>query len=539
MRHHLAASAVILALLCASPLAAQSASADKESFVIEPPSLASGTQSATLRLISNTASGFVTSSAKAPTIAFSAGVTLTAGTFQMLNANEAECQVSVDADAFGVVQASISLYSVNGSTTSQTLRGTLGILGPAPLEDVDAEIRVESIELVQVNVTEDQAAGVIVLDGRLNGGISITAPTGTVFAQEPQVEIDAGDITMPGLSEGDSVFTFQIGNAPKADVLVRIVGISYDTSSFTTLGGVEGGLACLLSGAALENHEVLAVNAHTALTTVEGANDVVESSETSSSSSSGSSSSDDSSDSTTPTTATTTTSSASSEGSSREREDDERRERRRAAEEEEARRRNSGSQPSGSGTSSAGGGPKYTPLPAERGKTPGPVDRGGSSSGGARPVPSGGPSSDMGGGGRASWASGDEKPETSQPDGKTKAPETPPRLITTPGLYFCDKDFQPVDAVVLDRIVSGKAAARVWIVLKLKEDKNPGQVDTVDVTLRLGGTRRQIRLTETARNSGEFRCDEKGILLVSTQDPDSNRKEAEAKAPKPRLSTWK
>ncbi|MCW8136089.1 MAG: hypothetical protein KIT75_10470 [Planctomycetota bacterium] len=108
--------------------------------------------------------------------------------------------------------------------------------------------------------------------------------------------------------------------------------------------------------------------------------------------------------------------------------------------------------------------------------------------------------------------------------------------MVTPGLHFCDKDFNPISAVVLNRIVSGEAGGRVWIVLKLDKDRNPDRVDTVTVKLTLGGVSRELQLTETGKNTGEFRCSKEGVLLIAQENPDSNEPEAAKVEPKPRFT---
>ena len=82
-----------------------------------------------------------------------------------------------------------------------------------------------------------------------------------------------------------------------------------------------------------------------------------------------------------------------------------------------------------------------------------------------------------------------------------------------------------------------KAGARVWISVKLKADKTP-EIDTIDVTLRVCGVSRTIKLTETGKTTGEFRCDKSGVLLVSEEDPDSNVSEEKAIERKARPSGW-
>jgi hypothetical protein len=151
--------------------------------------------------------------------------------------------------------------------------------------------------------------------------------------------------------------------------------------------------------------------------------------------------------------------------------------------------------------------------------------------GGGAASPAGGGAASPGGTG--SISNDDPAPETGKKlePGKAEAR----KLEITPGLHFCDKNFSPVTALVLDKAVAGEAGGRVWIVLKLKADKQPDKIETVTVKLTVNGTSRELTLTETGKNTGEFRCGKDGILIVANENPDSNAEEKEAAPPKPRF----
>jgi hypothetical protein len=83
--------------------------------------------------------------------------------------------------------------------------------------------------------------------------------------------------------------------------------------------------------------------------------------------------------------------------------------------------------------------------------------------------------------------------------------------------------------------VAGEAGGRVWIVLKLKADKQADKIETVTIKLTVNGTTRELALTETGKNTGEFRCGEDGILVIANENPDSNTEEKAAEPPKPRF----
>jgi hypothetical protein len=521
----------------AAPLCAQTppasiptpqASESKESFVLEPTGVATGAQNATLRLISNTPAGFASSSSRQPEIKFGEGVKLVTGSFRMLNANEAECKVTVEADAMGVCDVSLVFYSVNGSKVLSTQRATLGLLGPAKVGGID--VSVESSPVVRVNVTEAQSAGVIVLSGNLGGVVTLTSPTGTRFSRAPSPVTNKGTIGSPALAENNTQFNF-IVNSGQADTVVRVTEISYDTSLFTTTGGALGALNCAISGAALGGQSTLVANAHTALTTIAGSND-----NTDAPANTGSQGSDSSSSGETTGGGTSQNNPSSGTGASRTRETE-----RPARNDGGNNNRDSGGRSVNSPAQPSGGpapressapppgpvSPSVQPAPggrAEPPRGPGP---------GAAPSPAGGSQPRSGGDGTAT--AGTTKPGEETPPSTAEEPKAV--LITTPGLYFCDKDFKPLDMLVLNALVSEKAGARVWISVKLKADKTP-EIDTIDVTLRVCGVSRTLKLTETGKTTGEFRCDTTGVLLVSEEDPDSNVSDEKAVERKARPSGW-
>ncbi|MCC6150110.1 MAG: hypothetical protein IT461_07665 [Planctomycetes bacterium] len=527
----------LLMLALAAPLCAQTpptsiptpqASESKESFVLEPTGLATGAQNATLRLISNTPAGFASSSSRQPEIKFGEGVKLVTGSFKMLNANEAECKVNVDADAMGVSDVSLIFYSVNGTKVLSTQRATLGLLGPAKVGAID--VSVESSPVVRVNVTDAQNAGVIVLSGNLSGAVTLSAPTGTRFSRAPSPVTSKGTIGSPALAENNTQFNFII-NSGQADTVVRVTEISYDTSLFTTTGGVLGALNCAISGAALGGQSTLVANAHTALTTIAGSNDNTDAPADTSNQGSNSSSSGE-----TTSSGTSQNNPSSGTGASRTRETE-----RPSRNDSGNSNRNSGGRSVNSPAQPGGGSaPRESsappPGPANPGVQPAPGGRAEPPRGpspGAAPAPAGGSQPRSGGDGSATVGTTKEGEE--KPPAKVEEPKVV--LITTPGIYFCDKDFKPLDILVLNALVSEKAGARVWISVKLKADKTP-EVDTISVTLRVCGVSRTLKLTETGKTTGEFRCDSSGVLLVSEENPDSATTEEKAAEVKPRPSGW-
>lgn len=512
--------ALLLLLSGACTLAAQSVpepSAAKESFVIEPGNLPSGARNTAIRLVTSTAAGFTTSSAKLPQVKLSAGAELVAGSFVVLNQNEAECRVNVGEAAFGTVEVRVELYGVNGTSVLKTLRGTLGVTGPQPVAGSQAKLAVEEVKLVRVNVTEPQNAGAILISGKISGAVSITAPTGTTFTEAPVATVDKGDINSPALGTGNTVFTFSIGNAALEDVTVRVGDIKYLTALFSAAGGVMGDLACEVGGAALANQSALVVNAFTAKTTLEGTNDVPQEPPPTTSQPSESTG--------TPATGGGGVAPGAlgqgRSGPNRER---------------NARRENNQAAPRGPSVAPAAPA-SSAPRPAQPA-----IDRGApapnaqpqsqpAAQPGAKPAP-GGPAAEAAGAGSIGPGKATPRPET--PAGTLRVEAKP--LVVTPGLHFCDKDFKPISAVVLNRIVSGEAGGRVWITLKLEKDRTPDRVDTITVKLTLGGVTRELQLTETGKNTGEFRCGKEGVLLIAQENPDSNEPEAAKIDPKPRFT---
>ncbi|MBV6516952.1 MAG: hypothetical protein HPKKFMNG_02650 [Planctomycetes bacterium] len=504
------------------PANSNQASPSKESFLLEPPGLATGAKDAYLRLVSNSPAGFASSSSKQPEIRLGEGVKLVTGSFRLLSPNEAECRVDVDADAMGTVEVSLVFYSVNGTSVLSTQRATLGLLGPTKISGID--ISVESVALVRVNVSEAQAAGVVVLSGPVNGALTLVAPTGCRFSRAPLATTTKGTINTPGLAEGNTQFTFGVGNAAGEAAVVRITEILYDTSTFTLTGGALGALNCELRGGALSGQSTLVANAYTALITIAGTNDNTDTQPAPGGQNSNSTSTPEGAP------VTTTVPGDSTSGGTGRSRDSERAPRQGNQRDTSSPARSS---PPTSGPTPQGGGSSTPPprAPEVRSDVPPPPPRS-EAPAPPRAVPAGSGASSAGGDGGARWVN-DPKPAA-----PAEAPDAAPKmvLITTPGLYFCDKDFGPVDMVVLNSLVSDRAAARVWIVVKLEKDKNPDAIETIDVTLRVSGTVRQLKLTETGKNTGEFRCDKAGVLLVSDENPESNPAEKPVSEPKARPS---
>lgn len=522
---------LLLLLACALPLFAQvpptpDPSAEKESFTIQPGSVDRGVRNFAVRLVANKAAGFSNSSSKAPVLKFSAGVTLVAGSLQILNQNEAQANIDVDNDAAGTIEVKLELYSVNGSSVLKTLRATLGIKGTSDLPGSQAEVGAESVKLVQVNVAAPQAAGALLVTGKIAGTVRIKAPTGTNFSSAPVATIDSGDINSPALEQTNTVFTFSIGNAALDDVTVRVDSILYNTQFFG-LVAQQGDLVCELTGAALANQTALVVNAFTAKTEVAGSNDNSE--DTGGNNNSGGNASENSNS-----TAQSggTPNAVLPQGRTLDNNSNNRPERN--------RNRNNNT-PGGSSrplTSQLGGGSAQgggqVPPPRfdspDVGAAPGPVG----GAGGAVAAPSAGNPGGAGLGGTGSITNEKSDGKTGEGELETRKVEAK-ELEITPGLHFCDKDFKPVSALVLDKAVAGEAGGRVWIVLKLKTDKQPDKIETVTVKLTVNGITRELTLTETGKHTGEFRCGKDGILVIANENPDSNEPEKATAAPKPRF----
>jgi hypothetical protein len=518
----------LLLTLCVAPLLAQGApapdpSAAKESFVLQPAAVERGVRNFAIRLVANEPAGFATSSSKPPALSFGAGVKLVAGSFSLLNQNEAQASIDVESDVEGTVEVKLELFSVNGTAVLKTLRASLGIKGVSDVSGSQAKVGAESIRLVRVNSSDPQPAGVILISGAIAGSVSVKAPTGCAFAVQPTVSTSSGDINSPALASANTVFSFAIGNPSLNAVTVRIEGIQYNTQIFKLAGGTEGDLACEVSGAALSNQIALVVNAFTARTTIEGSND-----NTTPAPAAGTGTGSQSSNSTSGTGATPSsinTGSRPLESSNNNR-----------ANRDRANRNNQGgaSQPAPqAGATRAPSGPGAVPLPPQGGQAGAaggaPAAGVGGAGGGATKAGGG---ATMGGTGSITQEKVDgseleRKLETAKPEPKT--------LEVSPGLYFCDKDFKPVSALVLDKMIAGEAGGRVWIVLKLKKDKQPDKVETVTIKLTVAGVSRELTLTETGKNTGEFRCGKEGILVVANENPDSNREDKEAEPPKPRF----
>lgn len=534
---------VLLAGIAATLLGAQQlppgvqappATADKESFQIQPRNLSAGAKDQALRLVCNTAAGFNTSSSRPPQLKFSAGATLRASSFHLLSANEAECRVDIADDAFGTVDVSLELYSVNGTAVASTLRATLGVIGQAAVPQSQAKVGAESVELVRVNHSSPQKAGAILLTGSIAGSVSITAPTGTMFSKQPVATTSAGTVNSPALASNNTVFTFSIGNAGLDDVTVRVGDIEYNTQLFGLGGGVNGALACEVTGAALSNQTTLVVNAFTARTTLQGTND---NTTPAAGGSQGTNSQTGNSTTTPKTPAGSVNTQPSSQGRNLENAQRDR------------QQRNRDTQPATGGA--VGGGPVAgtAPAPARAPIAPPPQQLAPQNQGGAQPQPqpaAPGGAAPVAGGSPATRnaADGSMRPAPEQPQPRPEPGTTgtgldirreAPAMQVSPGLYFCDRDFKPLGAVVLDKTVAGEAGGRVWIVFRRAKDKDPTKVETVTVTLKVCGVARELILTETGKDTGEFRCGREGVLLLAAENPDSNTVDAPAEPAKIRL----
>ena len=522
----------LLMFICAAQLAAQTLppgtptpdpTQPKESFVMQPGAVDRGARGLAIRMVANDPAGFANSSSKQPTISFGAGATLSPGTFQLLNQNEAQCSIDVDEDAESTIEVSIELFSVNGTTVLKTLRATLGVKGTSTVSGSQAKVGVESVLLVQANVEDPQPAGVIVISGSIAGTVSIKAPTGCAFEALPTATATSGTINTPKLDQANTILTFGIGNSTLADVTVRVEGIEYNTQFFGLVGGVEGDLACEISGGALSNQTALVINAFTAKTPIQGSNDNGDAPPPTETPATGSESSASTSNPNSGTSVNTGSRPLDSSSNNR-------------ADRNNRRTNNGGGRSStplgSSGESSRPGSSGFRPVPNRSGPLPNTSAPSPGPAGGGGVISKSGGSSGAGGG---SGSISQENTSKDEMDKKLETKTEPKVLEVSPGLHFCDKDFKPVTALVLDKIIADEAGGRVWIVLKVKKDKNPDKAETLTVKLTVNGTSRELALTETGKNTGEFRCGKDGILVVANENPDSNAEEKTAEPPKPRF----
>lgn len=532
----------LLVALLAAPLLAQgtppAASPEKESFVVQPKNVAAGARDQALRFVANTASGFTTSSSKPPQVKFSAGATLKPGTFVMLNANEAECKVDIADDAVGTIDVTIELYSVNGTKTFQTLRSTMGIAGATAVPSSPAKVGAEGIELVRVNVADAQSAGAILISGKVNGSVSISAPTGTAFTKAPAVTATGATIGAPQLASANTIFSFNIGNVALAEASVRVAEITLNTQLFGLAGGVEGQLACEVTGTALSGQSALVVIAHTAKTTIQGENDTAGTEDSGADKPAPAPTQTDG-------TGTTTAPSSINTGSADGRPLDSTN----SGRERDNNNNQPGANPGRPNPSTAQPGSQSPSQNFNRGPQQGQQGQQGQPGGiGSAPPPAAGGAFQPAGKGGATPGpmadDGQAKPGSAETPAK---PETPAQggglqgepgaapLQVSAGLYFCNKEFEPVGALVLDKAVGDEAGHRIWILMKRPADKDPAKVETVTVKLTVSGVTRELILTETGKDTGEFRCGKEGILLVAPENPDSNSEEAPPEPPKARV----
>jgi hypothetical protein len=542
----------ILAIGCVTAVAqdAPEPSPEHEPFSIQPGTIESGAANVELRLVSTTPAGFAVSSARPPRLTFGAGVTLVEGSFEVLNQTEARCVVNADSEAFGTVEASIRFYSLSGNSVLKTMRATLNVGGPLGIDGTQASIRADA-RLVRVNVTEPQAAGDIEIRGNISGTLSVTAPTGVSFSSAPTVSVAGGNSASPRLESNNTVFSVNIGNPEGGEVTVSLTGIRYVTAMFGVSGGVEGALAVEVGGSALGGNSALAVNAFTAKTELEGEPDEDETEQPPPEGGSNGNNEEQAAEQvpvgggtigTPPTSSSQRRDSSRADGSSG------------------PRQPGPAGQPGQrwqGGNFQGGGGGRQVPSRAGGGR-PGGNRAGGGGGGGGQQAGGGGESGggqspQQSGGARQTPANvggsqghltermqpGDYEPGSSGEGARLRGERVrgPEDLPTAPGIYFTDRDFNPVSAVVLDRVIGSEAGGRIWVKLVLPNTRTPDRVDTVTVRVTIAGSTREITLTETGPNTGEFRCSRDGILIVSGEDPDSTTdpSQREEVAPRARM----
>ncbi|MCF6227980.1 MAG: hypothetical protein L3J82_04825 [Planctomycetes bacterium] len=524
-------SLLILGLL-ALPVSAQipggapdpDPSPDKESFVVMPSTVARGAMNVEIRLVNNTPAGYSHSSSRAPELIVGAGATLVVGSFAILNTNEAKAILNIEQDTASSISLKINIYAVNGTTVLNTFQATLGVTGTMAVSSSSASIGADDVKLVVIDSEDEQSAGDISITGAISGTVSITAPSGTTFASIPSATSGVADINSPALAENKTVFNFSIGNSGGGNITVTISDILYNTQFFNLIGGVEGDLALEITGGALSNQSALVVNAFTAKSTIEGNNDTADPTEEPPAPNTNS----EESESSAPTGATNNSSRNSGTGN-----------RRSLSSSNGNNRSNRNSKSSGRPNSSA---PRPAPNVGRQPNRPTStrtVNRGGRNVPriGGKPVGGGAGSIAAGGAGNTG---GDGTVEHAQADTAEEAVrnklkvEKVRKLVTAPGLYFTNKHFEPVTAVVMNRFVKNEAGGRIWVVLK-KEKNDDAKIETLKVKLTIGGSSREIKLTETSKDSGVFHSNAEGVLVVTNEDPDSNREAAREKEPRRRF----
>lgn len=519
-------SLLILGLL-ALPIFAQmpdpDPSPDKESFVVSPSTVARGAMNVEIRLGNNTPAGYSHSSSRAPDITVGAGATLVVGSFAILNTNEAKAILNIEQDTASSINLRINIYAVNGTTVLNTFQATLGVTGTMAVSSSSASIGADNVKLVVIDSEDEQSAGDVSITGAISGTVSITAPSGTTFASIPSATSGVADVNSPALTDDDTVFSFSIGNPGGGNVTVTISDILYNTQFFNLIGGVEGDLALEITGGALSNQSALVVNAFTAKSTIEGNNDTADPTEEPPAPNTNS----EESESSAPTGGTNNSSRNSGTGN-----------RRSLGSSNGNNRSNRNSNSSGRPSSNA---PRPAPNAGRQPNRPTStrtVNRGGRNvprvggkrvGGGADPIAAGG-AGNAGGDGTVEHVQADAEDAVSN---KLKV-EKVRKLVTAPGLYFTNKHFEPVTAVVMNRFVKNEAGGRIWVVLK-KEENDDAKIETLKVKLTIGGSSREIKLTETSKDSGVFHSNAEGVLVVTNEDPDSNREAAREKEPRRRF----
>ncbi len=504
-------------------------SPDRESFVVMPSTATRGEANVEIRLVSNTPAGYSHSSSRAPELTVGAGATLVTGSFAILNTNEAKAILNIEQDTASSINLKVNIYAVNGTTVLSTFQATLGVTGKMAVAGSSASVGADSVKLIVTDSEDDQAAGDVSITGAISGTVSITAPTGTTFASIPSATSSVADINSPALAENNTVFNFSIGNSGGSDITVTISDILYNTQFFNLIGGVEGDLALEITGGALSNQSALVVNAFTAKSTIEGSNDTADSTEETPAPDASS----EESESTTPIGSTYNSSSNSSGGNRRGLDSSNGNNRDNRKSNDSGRRSSSVPRPA----PNAGRQPtRPTSIRNVRGSGRNVPRVGGKRfAGKAGSIATDG-AGDGGGDGSVEHIQADSAEETDKNgtvSNKLKI-EKVRKLITAPGLYFTNKHFEPVTAVVMNRFVKDEAGGRIWVVLK-KEKNDDAKVETLKVKLTIGGSSREIKLTETSKDSGVFRSNAEGILVVTNEDPDSNREAPKKAEPKPRF----
>ncbi|MCA8939782.1 MAG: hypothetical protein KDB07_08245, partial [Planctomycetes bacterium] len=194
-----------------------------EAFSVLPNRVQQGAKGVSLRFAAGRADGFASNSAKAPTLAFGAGVTLTSGSFQILNSTEAAAQVDVSETALGAVLVRISFYSPDGTTIVRQEQAHIGVVASTPVGTSEVSVKADKVSLLAVNVPEDQKLGAVELVGRVNGVFTFSPPTGMTFESNtmPVVTVNGGaSVSNLRVDSGRTSLSFTVVNTSNAEVTV-------------------------------------------------------------------------------------------------------------------------------------------------------------------------------------------------------------------------------------------------------------------------------------------------------------------------------